>query len=129
MTCTLGRADKPYPEVHSRAAWTIALVQRGTFGYRGTATVEVRDVFKISKVGTVAGCFVQDGTIKRDAEVRLLRDNVQVFKGKVSSLRRFKDDVSEVRNGMECGIGAAAPGRFRCGDRFARGCMPRASPE
>jgi translation initiation factor IF-2 len=71
--------------------------------YLGRA--EVREAFRIPKVGTIAGCQVLDGIIKRDSEVRLLRDNVVVFTGKVSSLRRFKDDASEVRNGMECGIG------------------------
>ena len=70
--------------------------------YRGKA--EVRETFRITKVGSVAGCQVQDGTITRDSEVRLLRDNVVVYTGKVSSLRRFKDDVSEVKSGMECGI-------------------------
>ncbi|MBV9504723.1 MAG: translation initiation factor IF-2 [Acidobacteriia bacterium] len=70
--------------------------------YRGRA--EVRETFRISKVGSVAGCMVQDGVITRDSEVRLLRDNVVVYTGKVSSLRRFKDDVSEVKSGMECGI-------------------------
>ena len=82
--------------------------------YLGRA--EVRDTFRVPKVGTIAGCYVQDGTIKRDAEVRLLRDNVQVFKGRVGSLRRFKDDVSEVRNGMECGIGIAGYGDIKVGD-------------
>jgi translation initiation factor IF-2 len=70
--------------------------------YKGRA--EVRDTFRISKVGSVAGCIVQDGTITRDSEVRLLRDNVVVYTGKVASLRRFKDDVSEVKSGMECGV-------------------------
>ena len=70
--------------------------------YRGKA--EVRETFRITKVGNVAGCQVQDGTITRDSEVRLLRDNVVVYTGKVSSLRRFKEDVSEVKSGMECGI-------------------------
>jgi translation initiation factor IF-2 len=70
--------------------------------YRGKA--EVRDTFRITKVGNVAGCQVQDGSITRDSEVRLLRDNVVVYTGKISSLRRFKDDVSEVKSGMECGI-------------------------
>jgi translation initiation factor IF-2 len=70
--------------------------------YKGKA--EVRETFRISKVGAVAGCIVQDGSITRDSEVRLLRDNVVVYTGKVSSLRRFKDDVSEVRAGQECGI-------------------------
>jgi translation initiation factor IF-2 len=70
--------------------------------YLGRA--EVRDTFRVPKAGTVAGCYVLDGVIKRDADVRLVRDGVQVYKGKISSLKRFKDDASEVRNGMECGI-------------------------
>ena len=82
--------------------------------YHGRA--EVRETFRIPKVGTVAGCSVQDGSIKRDSEVRLLRDNVVVFKGKISSLRRFKEDVSEVRNGMECGIAIANYGDVKVGD-------------
>jgi translation initiation factor IF-2 len=67
-------------------------------------------------VGTIAGCRVADGLIKRDSEVRLLRDNVVVFKGKVSSLRRFKDDASEVRNGMECGIAITNYSDIKVGD-------------
>jgi len=66
---------------------------------------EVKDIFRIPKVGTIAGCQVIDGVIKRDSEVRLLRDNVVVYTGKIGSLKRFKDDASEVRTGMECGIG------------------------
>ncbi len=66
--------------------------------------VEVRETFRISKVGTVAGCYVQDGRLTRDARVRLLRDNVVVYEGRIRSLRRFKEDVAEVRSGMECGI-------------------------
>ncbi len=82
--------------------------------YQGRA--EVLETFRIPKVGTVAGCRVSDGLIKRDSEVRLLRDNVVVFKGKVGSLRRFKDDASEVRNGMECGISIANYGDIKVGD-------------
>ena len=82
--------------------------------YQGRA--EVRETFRIPKVGTIAGCLVTDGIIKRDSEVRLLRDNIVVFKGKVGSLRRFKDDASEVRNGMECGIGIAGYGDIKQGD-------------
>jgi translation initiation factor IF-2 len=82
--------------------------------YQGRA--EVRDTFRIPKVGMIAGCSVQDGIIKRDSEVRLLRDNVQVFKGKIASLRRFKEDVSEVRNGLECGISIANYGDVKIGD-------------
>jgi translation initiation factor IF-2 len=70
--------------------------------YRGKA--EVRETFRIPKIGSVAGCVVQDGQIARGSEVRLLRDNVVVYTGKIGSLRRFKDDVSEVKSGMECGI-------------------------
>jgi translation initiation factor IF-2 len=70
--------------------------------YKGKA--EVRETFRISKVGNVAGCIVQDGSISSRSEVRLLRDNVVVYTGKIGSLRRFKDDVSEVKSGQECGI-------------------------
>jgi translation initiation factor IF-2 len=82
--------------------------------YQGRA--DVRETFRIPKVGTIAGCQVVDGIIKRDSEVRLLRDNVVVFKGKVASLRRFKDDASEVRNGMECGIAITNYSDIKVGD-------------
>ncbi|HXZ29070.1 MAG TPA: translation initiation factor IF-2 [Terriglobales bacterium] len=82
--------------------------------YLGRA--EVRETFRIPKVGMVAGCYVQDGLIKRDAEVRLLRDNVQIFKGKVGSLRRFKEDVGEVRNNLECGITISNYADIKVGD-------------
>jgi translation initiation factor IF-2 len=82
--------------------------------YQGRA--EVLETFRIPKVGMVAGCRVSDGVIKRDSEVRLLRDNVVVFKGKVQSLRRFKDDAKEVTNGMECGISIANYGDVKVGD-------------
>jgi translation initiation factor IF-2 len=82
--------------------------------YLGRA--EVLETFRIPKVGTIAGCRVTDGLIKRDSEVRLLRDNVMVFKGKVASLRRFKDDAKEVTNGMECGISIANYGDIKARD-------------
>ena len=69
-----------------------------------TGKAEVRETFRITKVGNVAGCLVMDGAIASKSEVRLLRDNVVVYTGKIGSLRRFKDDVSEVKSGMECGI-------------------------
>ena len=67
--------------------------------------VQVLEIFHVSKVGTVAGSQVEEGRITRKSEVRLLRDNVVVYTGKVSSLQRFKDEASEVRSGQECGIG------------------------
>jgi len=82
--------------------------------YMGRA--DVKEVFRIPKVGTVAGCQVSDGLIKQNNEVRLLRDNVVVFKGKVGSLRRFKDDAAKLRNGMECGISIANYGDIKKGD-------------
>jgi translation initiation factor IF-2 len=65
---------------------------------------EVRELISIPKVGFVCGCYVLDGNIKRNSETRLLRDNVVIYKGKISTLRRFKDDVKEVQTGFECGI-------------------------
>ncbi len=76
-----------------------------TFKETHTGTAEIRQTFKVPKIGVIAGCYITDGVIPRSAGVRLLRDNVVVYEGKISSLRRFKDDVSEVRTGFECGIG------------------------
>jgi translation initiation factor IF-2 len=66
--------------------------------------VEIREVFRISKVGNVAGCMVLDGLIRRDSQIRLLRDNVVVHTGKIDTLKRFKNDVTEVKSGFECGL-------------------------
>jgi translation initiation factor IF-2 len=82
--------------------------------YKGRA--EVRDVFKITKVGIVAGCYVLDGVVTRGSSVRVLRDNVVVHTGKIEGLRRFKDDVSEVKNGMECGISLVNFSDVKTGD-------------
>jgi translation initiation factor IF-2 len=82
--------------------------------YAGRATV--LNVFKITKVGQIAGCQVSDGLIRRDNQVRLLRDDVEIWKGKISSLKRFKDDVSEVRQGVECGIDLAGYKDIKVGD-------------
>jgi translation initiation factor IF-2 len=82
--------------------------------YKGRA--QVREVFRISKIGTVAGCLVQDGSITRDADVRLLRDNVVVHTGKVVGLKRFKNDASEVKQGFECGISIANYNDIKPGD-------------
>ncbi|PHM74932.1 translation initiation factor IF-2 [Xenorhabdus kozodoii] len=77
---------------------------------------EVRDVFKSPKFGAVAGCMVVEGSIKRNNPIRVLRDNIVIYEGELESLRRFKDDVNEVRNGMECGIGVKNYNDVRVGD-------------
>ncbi len=77
---------------------------------------EVRNTFRIKGVGTIAGCYVLDGIIKRDAEIRVVRDGVVAYTGRVSSLKRFKDDASEVRTGFECGIGVSNFNDVKVGD-------------
>ncbi|MFP1723005.1 translation initiation factor IF-2 [Lonsdalea quercina] len=77
---------------------------------------EVRDVFKSPKFGAIAGCMVTEGVVKRHNPIRVLRDNVVIYEGELESLRRFKDDVNEVRNGMECGIGVKNYNDVRSGD-------------
>jgi translation initiation factor IF-2 len=82
--------------------------------YKGRALV--REAFRISKVGTVAGCMVSDGVITRTSQIRLLRDNVVVHTGKIESLKRFKNDASEVKQGFECGISIANYNDIKPGD-------------
>ena len=77
---------------------------------------EVRDVFRSPKFGAIAGCMVTEGVVKRHNPIRVLRDNVVIYEGELESLRRFKDDVNEVRNGMECGIGVKNYNDVRTGD-------------
>jgi len=79
---------------------------------------QVRDVFKSPKIGAIAGCMVTEGTIKRSAPIRVLRENVVIYEGELESLRRFKDDVQEVRNGTECGIGVKNYNDVRVGDQI-----------
>ncbi|SDT27061.1 translation initiation factor IF-2 [Pseudomonas oryzae] len=79
---------------------------------------EVRDVFRSPKFGAIAGCMVLEGTVHRNRPIRVLRDDVVVFEGELESLRRFKDDVAEVRNGMECGIGVKSYNDVRVGDKI-----------
>ena len=79
---------------------------------------EVRDVFKSPKIGAIAGCMVTEGVVKRSAPIRVLRDNVVIYEGELESLRRFKDDVADVRNGMECGIGVKNYNDVRVGDQI-----------
>ena len=78
--------------------------------------IEVRDIFKISKVGTIAGCMVLDGKLSRKSKVRLIRDGVVVYSGNLSSLKRFKEDVNEVRKGFECGMSIENFNDIKVGD-------------
>jgi translation initiation factor IF-2 len=89
-----------------------------TFREVRLGAAEVREIFRVPKFGTIAGCMVTDGRITRsgDAQARLLRDNVVVFEGRIGSLRRFKDDVSEVKSGFECGIGFERFNDIKVGD-------------
>jgi len=80
--------------------------------------VEVRQVFRISKVGTVAGCYVTEGLIRRNARVRVLRDNVVIHDGELESLKRFKDDVREVKSGFECGLSIRSYSDIKVGDQL-----------
>jgi len=80
--------------------------------------VEVREVYRISKVGTVAGCYVLDGTIKRGAMVRVLRDNAVIHTCELDSLKRFKDDVKEVKSGFECGLSLKGFNDLNVGDHL-----------
>jgi translation initiation factor IF-2 len=90
---------------------------------------EVREVFRISKVGNVAGCMVQEGTIRRDSQIRVLRDNVVIFTGKVESLKRFKNDASEVKSGFECGIQLHNFNDIKPGDVLEAFTTERVAPE
>ncbi len=95
--------------------------------YRGKA--EVREVFRISKVGAVAGCLVVDGLIPRNAEVRVMRDGVAVHTGKIDALKRFKNDASEVKNGLECGISLVGFNAINQGDVIEAFVTERVAPE
>jgi translation initiation factor IF-2 len=87
-----------------------------TFKEKYLGRAEVREVFSVPKIGNVAGSYIQDGKVVRNAQVRLLRDNVVIYTGKMSSLRRFKDDVKEVATGYECGIGLENYNDIKLGD-------------
>lgn len=78
--------------------------------------VEVRETFHVSKVGTIAGCYVTDGKVVRNANVRLIRDHVVIWEGKLASLKRFKDDVKEVQSGYECGLSLENYNDIKIGD-------------
>jgi translation initiation factor IF-2 len=81
-----------------------------------TGETEVREIFRIPRIGAVAGCFVRSGVITRGSKVRFLRDGVIIWKGAITSLRRFKEDVREVHEGFECGIGLSNNQDLRPGD-------------
>ena len=81
-----------------------------------TGQAEIRNVFKISKVGSIGGCYVTDGVIERDSLVRVIREGIVVYEGKMASLKRFKDDAKEVRAGFECGIGIEGYNDIKVGD-------------
>jgi translation initiation factor IF-2 len=83
-----------------------------------TGIADVREVFKSPKIGAIAGCMVTEGTIKRNNPIRVLRENIVIYEGVLESLRRFRDDLSEVRNGMECGIGVKNYNDVRVGDQI-----------
>jgi translation initiation factor IF-2 len=111
-------------ELRKAVAGLLAPVIKET--YLGRA--EVRDTFRVKGVGMIAGCYIQDGLVKRDADVRVLRDNVVIYTGKVSSLRRFKDDVNEVRTGFECGLSVSNFADIKTGDILECFKMERVAP-
>ena len=82
------------------------------------ATVEVRETFKVPKAGTIAGCYVLTGNVKRSAQVNVIRDGIVIHSGKISSLRRFKDDAREVAAGFECGLGIDNFDNIQNGDQL-----------
>lgn len=90
---------------------------------------EVRETFRISKVGTVAGCYVADGTIKRDSQIRVVRDGAVVHTGRIDALKRFKNDASEVKNGVECGISLVNFNNVNVGDTLEAFVMERIAVE
>jgi translation initiation factor IF-2 len=90
---------------------------------------EVREVFKISKIGTVAGCYVSDGVIRRDSQVRIKRDGDLIHTGKIEALKRFKNDASEVKNGVECGISIVNFNNINQGDIIEAFTMERIAPQ
>jgi len=89
-----------------------------TFVEKVIGAAEVRETFQVPKIGTIAGCYVTDGKIDRNGSIRLLRDGVIISTGKISSLRRFKDDAREVQAGYECGIGIESYNDIKVGDQF-----------
>jgi translation initiation factor IF-2 len=81
-----------------------------------TGTAEIREVFKITKVGTIAGCMVREGKINRSLKVRVIRDGIVIYTGELGSLKRFKDDAKEVASGLECGLNIQNFNDIKVGD-------------
>jgi translation initiation factor IF-2 len=111
-------------ELKKAVAGLLAPVIKET--YLGRA--EVRDTFRVKGVGMIAGCSVQDGILKRDADVRVLRDNIVIYTGRIVSLRRFKDDANEVRSGFECGVGISNFNDVKVGDVLECFKMEKSQP-
>ena len=80
--------------------------------------MDVRETFKASKVGTIAGCYVLEGLIRRDSKIRILRDNVVIYDGELDSLKRFKDDTKEVKSNFECGLSIKNFNDIKVGDQI-----------
>ncbi|MEW6518468.1 MAG: translation initiation factor IF-2 [Thermodesulfobacteriota bacterium] len=100
-----------------------------TFEEKVIGKAEVRETFHVPKIGTIAGCYVTDGRIERNAHVRLLRDGVVVFTGRISSLKRFKDDAREVQAGYECGVGIENYNDIKVGDQLEGFIMEKTEAE
>jgi translation initiation factor IF-2 len=99
-----------------------------TYTERILGRAQVRQIFHIARVGTIAGCFMQEGSIRRNSTVRLLRDNVVIHQGRIGSLRRVKDDVDEVQSGFECGIGLYRYNDVKEGDMIEAYMLEEAAP-
>jgi translation initiation factor IF-2 len=100
-----------------------------TFEERIIGRAEVRETFHVPKVGTIAGCYVTDGKIERGQPIRVLRDGVVLYDGRNSSLRRYKDDVKEVSNGYECGVGIENYNDIKVGDTLESYYLEEIKPE
>lgn len=133
-----GTADQQKVDIrlHTIIYELIDEVQRSMTGlldpvYRETIQghAEVREIFRISKIGTVAGCYVADGTIRRDSQIRVLREGGVVHTGRIEALKRFKNDASEVKNGLECGISLANFNNVQAGDTLEAFTMERIAAE
>ena len=111
---------RPEPQVRKLplATYTLVGVLEPVYKETYLGTAEVRNTFRIPKIGVIAGSYITDGKITRNAEIRLLRDNVVIFEGKIASLKRFKEDASEVARGYECGIGIQNFNDVKVGDQI-----------